>query len=108
MTDLKRTADILEKAAAYIDELEAKVSGFEAKIKVMEEELTKSADERDSHLVSALKEKGFSDNDITNLRSLPKETIEKIAHQSEEAWDLGSAAGKATGDVDAITAFCLS
>ena len=108
--DLVHVAEVLEKTAAYIDSVESKLSESYIKIKDMEAEMEKSANERDSGIISALKEKGFSDNDIANLRSLPKDTIEKVAQLNEKAWDFGEATGPARGgqEIDAITAFCLS
>lgn len=108
--DLTHVAEVLEKTAAYIGQVEADLNDSYIKIKDMEAELEKSAYERDGGVISALKEKGFSDSDIANLRSLPKETIEKVAQLNERAWDLGEATGPARGgqQVDAITAFCLS
>lgn len=109
IVDLLHVADVLEKTAAYIEEVEVKLAESCIKIDSMKAELSKSAEERDSGLISSLKDKGFSDSEIANLRSLPKETIEKIAHVNEPAWDLGEASGKARGqDLDAISAFCLS
>ena len=108
--DLAHVAEVLEKTAAYIEEVESNLSDSYIKIKDMEAELEKSASERDSGIISALKEKGFSDTDIANLRSLPKDTIEKVAQLNEKAWDFGEATGPARGgqEIDAITAFCFS
>lgn len=106
--DLTRLATVLEKSAAYIEELESKLAGNEAKIQSMETELDKTAAEKDSGLISSLREKGFSDEDITSLRSLPKQTIEKVASVEGKAWDMGATHVKSAAELDPITAFVLS
>lgn len=109
MANLKHLAEVLEKSAAYIEQLESRNADLQAKIDSMEVELEKAAEERDSGIISALKEKGFSDREISNLRALPKETIEKVASAGEAAWDFGSAAGKSSSaNLDPILNFVLN
>lgn len=109
MANLKHLAEVLEKSAAYIGELERRNADLQAKIDSMEVELEKAAEERDSGIISALKDRGFSDHEIANLRALPKETIEKVASVADAAWDFGSAAGKSsTANLDPILNFVLN
>lgn len=110
MANLKHLAEVLEKSAAYIEQLESRNADLQAKIDSMEVELEKAAEERDSGIISALKDRGFSDHEIANLRALPKETIEKVASVAgDAAWDFGSAAGKSsTANLDPILNFVLN
>ncbi len=99
--DLTRLATVLEKSAEYVGELEARV-------KDLETQLEKAALEKDAGLVTSLKEKGFSDVDIAGLRSLPRETIEKVASVEGKAWDIGAGHQKSASQLDPIMAFILS
>ena len=106
--NLTRLADVLEKSAEYISELETKVASYETKIREMETQIEKSASEKDAGLISSLREKGYGDEDIANLRTLPRPTLEKLASADDKVWDMGAGHTKAASNVDPIMAFILS
>lgn len=99
--DLTRLATVLEKSAEYVGELETRV-------KDLEQQLEKAALEKDAGLVTSLKEKGFSDEDIAGLRTLQRGTLEKVATAESKAWDIGAGHQKSASQLDPIMAFILN
>lgn len=108
MANLNHLAEVLEKTAAYIDDLEGQNTTLQARLAELEGQLEKVANERDSGIYSALKDKGFNESEISNLRAMPREVLEKVANiNSEAAWDFGKPVGPAIATLDPILEFCL-
>ena len=85
MKSLLHYAGTLEKAAAYIGELEAKILG-------METELQQFTNEKQAGVKDTLQKRGFEQDDIEALINLPKHTLEKVVGTGEPAWELGKVA----------------
>lgn len=96
---LSNLPEILEKTAAYIEDLEGKLASAEEKAHQIE----KSAE------ISSLNLNGFDETELKSLQSLPKATLEKIASMSDNPWTMGTASGATSvADMDPLTAFILS
>lgn len=95
-------AETLEKAAAYIGELEAKIQG-------METELRGFTNEKQAGVKDNLQKRGFEADEIEALIRLPRTALEKVAGAGEPAWDLGKvASNKASGSEGDIISWALS
>lgn len=107
-TDAERTAALLEKAAAQIEELEGRAIAAEAEV-----EIVKQASEEANKPVPASIEKwaqsgAFTNEDLAALRALPETTLQKVAASTEEPWSMGKAAGASTGGYgDPLTDFLM-
>lgn len=110
-------ADILEKAAQYI---EAKVAEADALVARMAD-LEKTASEA---VAAAIEERSapampeqitklagvgaLTFDDIEALKAIPMETLTKVASAIEQPWEMGKAAGVARGAGDPFLDFCLA
>ncbi len=91
-------AQILEKAASYINELEDKVSELQAKINERDEG-------SDIHI--KLASAGFTEDEIQVLQSSPS-LMDKVASATQEPWSLGQGAGVKREKTDPLLEFILS
>jgi tRNA U34 5-carboxymethylaminomethyl modifying enzyme MnmG/GidA len=111
------TAEILEKAAAYIETLESRVSTIEADNAQLIEDLEKAASEAAVHLeqprlpdrLNKMASIGaFSNEDLEELKKISPEVLTKVASAYEEPWGLGGPAGASADQVDPLTAWLMS
>lgn len=102
LNSLLHYAETLEKAAAYIGELEAKIEG-------METELRQFTNEKQAGVKDSLQKRGFEAEEIEALIRLPKAALEKVAGTGEPAWDLGKVASNKTSSSEGdIISWALS
>lgn len=102
--DLGNLALVLEKAAAYIEELEASVAHSHAKIQE-NDELSKQAALSGLPGVDALQNTGFSNEEVKMLGEIG--LLEKVAHVAGTPWDMGSSSGRPAADtLDPLEKFC--
>ena len=104
---LARISSILEKAAAYVTELEVKLDSKEAEI----EGLQKAAsDAVKAPSVDALSGTGaFTSEDLETLSSLDTGTLNKVASLADQTpWNLGEPSNRMSGGLDALTEFLTS
>lgn len=101
---------LIEKTAAYIDELQAKIESDEDTISSLHEEIEKAAsiDKRD--IIDALIERGFSEEEADSLTALPSETLSKVASLGgrDTPWEMGKGARQAEDSLDPFTKFLLN
>jgi hypothetical protein len=106
-------AEILEKAAAQIQTLEAQLSEALA-----ETEQVKAASAQDDSLyvekvevpsaITKLATSGqFTNSDLDALMSMPKDTLTKLAAAVDEPWTMGAPVGVARTQTDPLTEFLL-
>jgi len=101
--EFEKQAGILEKVAAVIDDLSAKLQSSEDKVA----EMVKAA--AVSPQMDVLKSKGqFSAADLEALKSLPEDTLSKIASANQDPWDLGQATRQNSTAADPLLAFLTS
>ena len=106
---LKETAEILEKTASYVSEIETKLSNSETRANELEKEASeKNRNDEISEPLKKLAEAGFSDEDLQGLEGANKDTLEKLAHLSEQPVGLGSAHGMSADSADPLTKFLMS
>ena len=103
---LTNNAEIFEKTAEYIKDIEVKLSNSEARVAT----LTKEASEVErSDSLEKLATAGFSDSEIEELSSVNKDTLEKIASGSDlPVVGMGSASLRPASGNDPLTDFLMS
>lgn len=107
--DANEVLNVMEKAASYVSELEAKIEAKEEAISGLQVELEKVASVNNEEVVNALIEKGFSEEDANNLVDLPSETLNKVASMANgEPWEMGKGGRQAEDGLDAFTKFLIS
>ena len=94
---LKGTAALLEKAAAYINDLEVELSG-----------LRKEASISESEPLNRLASMGFSPEEIAHMSSLPENLITKVASAQDKPWEMGGGSGFAREKTDPFLEFLLT
>lgn len=86
-------ANVLEKAAQVIEDLECKVAELQAKLTERDESLGQIKKASHSFVVSDLMSKGFSEDEATVMvNTLPGSALDKVASFSKEGsdWNMGS------------------
>ncbi len=105
----EEVVSLIEKTAELVEELEAKIESDTDTISSLQTSLEKAASVDSEDLVNVLIEKGFSEEDATNLVDLPKETLNKVASMANgEPWEMGKGARVAESSLDPFTKFLLS
>ena len=101
---LSQISSILEKAAAYVTELEVKLDSKEAEINEMLK-VASAADKAPS--VDALSGTGaFSIEDLETLSSLDTSTLNKVAGLADQTpRNIGEPSNRMSGGLDAFTEF---
>jgi hypothetical protein len=104
---LTEIAEMLEKAAAYVSELEVKLDSKEAEIEGMQKAASRASK---APSVEALGGTGaFTSEDLEALNMLDNGTLEKIAHLTDQTpWNLGGPSNRASSNMDALTEFLTS
>lgn len=100
--DVSRLAVILEKAAEYIEGLEAQLEQLQAKINSSPE------NEKQAEIHKKLASIGFSPDEIKALDNVPDSVLDKVANVSSEPWELGRGVGMAREKTDPLLEFLLS
>lgn len=107
-------AEVLEKAAAYIDTLEAQVASIETQNSKLNEDLEKMAAEAPAaepelpgSLGKLASAGAFTNEDLEELKRVNPEVLTKVASVMEEPWGLGSPAGMARPQTDPLLEFIL-
>ena len=95
---------VLEKVAAYVAELEAKMADLEKQVEAKPAPVEKRAE------ISALERIGFTKEEIDAIESISPEAITKIASatSSSESYGLGSAVGMERPRTDPLLDWILS
>ena len=104
-------ADMLEKAAAYIEAKDEEILALTEKVEALEK--TASAAPRQEpalpEQITKLAGVGaLTFEDIEALKSVPVETLTKVASVIDQPWEMGKAAGVARGTGDPFLDFCLN
>lgn len=104
-------ADVLEKAASYIESQEAQIIALSER----EAELEKAASVASApqpampEAFAKMASVGaFTFDDLEALKAVPSETLTKMASALDQPWELGKAAGLSTSTGDPLLDFCLS
>ena len=118
VTEEETLAEVLEKAAAYIESQDAQISALEevrADLEVRSVELEKAASvaaapqpalpETFTKMASV---GAFTFDDLEALKAVPSETLTKMASAFDQPWELGKAAGLSASTGDPLLDFCLS
>lgn len=116
-------AELLDKAAAYIEQLEGYVSVLETETNDLQANLEKVASQQSQAEVEDLKEQlpgnfkkmasvgAFTSKDLETLVAVQKENpelIQKIAVAAEEPWSLGGPVGMAVQETDPFLEFLMA
>lgn len=105
---LALAADIMEKSASYISELEAKLDISKARVAELEKEAqARLSKDEVAEPLNKLASHGFTEHELDSMMSLGKETLEKIASQTDSPVGMGSAHGTSTAGMDPLTAFLM-
>lgn len=106
----EEVVSLIEKTAAYIDELQAKIESDEETISSLQDEIEKAASVDKREIVDALIERGFSEEEADSLTALPSETLSKVASLggTDKPWEMGKGARQAEDSLDPFTKFLLS
>jgi len=104
---LSHIASVLEKAAAYVVELETKISDKEAEIEGMQKAASEAVK---APSVEALGGTGaFTSDDLDALTQLDQDTLTKVAGLADQTpWNLGGPSNRTSGGLDALTEFLTS
>lgn len=99
---MKVASDVkaLEKKAARVEELESEAESMREALASVEAEIPAP--------ITKLAESGaFTWDDLEALKSLPSETLTKVASANEAPWRMGKSAGMAQDSMDPLTSFLL-
>ena len=104
VAELRTEVQVLEKTAAYIDELEAKLNSAEAKISDMEKKANVSPE-----LNVLAKNLHLGQGELDELNSLSEGTLKKIASStSGSPWEIGSASSIPSRGGDDLLEFLMN
>lgn len=108
--DADEVITLIEKTAAYIGELQVKIDAKDSEISELTGELEKAASQTDEEIIERLTGKGFSQEELENLRSLPSDVLTKVAYMNsdESPWEMGHGARQAEDSMDPMLKFLTS
>jgi len=107
--ELRLNAEILEKTASYISEIETKLSNSEAEVtKLTKEANQRTRDDEVAEPLSKLAGAGYTEEELQELGLMSKDVLEKLAHQAEQPASMGSSHGQALSAMDPLTKFLVS
>jgi len=103
----------LTKAASAVEDLEEVVDERDAlleKVAALEAQIaeTESMAMPSEPITKLAKSGAFTNADLAALRSLPTDTLTKLASSTEEPWSMGKQAGLSVDSLDPIAQFCMS
>lgn len=108
VSDEERTADLLVKAACYIETLELEALSLKNRPTVNDTEYKKESPELPESLQKMASARALTYEDVEALQAMPQDTLLKIASAVEQPWGVGQAIGSVKPQVmDPILAFCL-
>lgn len=102
--EIDPTIELLQKAAAYIETLEAEKADFEKEaeeLKIQEIKLPKPIEKAASSGM-------FTFEDLAALKTMDQELLNKVASVSDEPWEMGRGAGMARPKTDHMLEWILS
>lgn len=108
------TVELLQKAAEYVDALEAQIEGLKFEIEKQASTFEAQLDriehpvqmpEQLSKIASAAK---FTQEDLDQLNQVSPETLQKMASAMDEPWGMGNGVGYARPKTDPLLEFMLS
>lgn len=113
LENMREAAKLLEKAAAYISDIEQYADKVEAEKNQLLEKQAKLDVEKqafESPAAKLLVEQGFSKEDVIAMSVMPRDVLEKVAHSVGK--DLGSMGSESSlpapvNGTNALHAFCL-
>ena len=94
-----------EKAAEYIEHLEARVGELE---KVAEQAELEVQKHDDTNPLSKLAAAGFTEEEIALMSQMPNQLIEKVATANSQPWEMGNAVGVAREKTDPFLEWILN
>jgi hypothetical protein len=97
----ERCAEILEKAAGLVKELEDQVA-------TLQKQAQESGAVKPDYIQKLASSGNFTNEDLDALMRLPSETLTKVASASDEPWSMGKGAGQSVAGMDPLAAFLLS
>lgn len=104
------TIDLLEKAAQYIESLEAELAAKTEELEKVAEEVVQSRVE-EVKLPEAFEKLAtagaFTNEDLAALKAVQPELLQKVANAVEEPWEMGHGAGIARPKTDPLLEFML-
>lgn len=118
-TDEEILANVLEKAASYVEAQAERIAELEARTAELEKaasEIEKAVVEVETAVKPTLPEQitkmagvgALTWEDVEALKAVPQETLTKVASALETPWEFGKAAGmSAEASGDPIVAFCM-
>ena len=98
-------ADVLEKVAEYIDELENENATLEKSASESSGNDTKPYKNEVHEKLASI---GFTPEEIEAMDSMPEATIQKIASAADQPWSLGQGTGPKREKTDAFLEFLVS
>ena len=101
--EVNPVAEMLDKVASYVEDLEHKVAELEAAVPVPEIKLPEV-------FTKAASSGALTFEDLEEIKGLNTHTLEKMASafsHSEQSWEMGAGSGHARPKTDAILEFCL-
>lgn len=105
INDMLFEADLLEKAASTIHELQSKLKSAEAEL-----DLVKKA--QLNPVISSLRQKGFTEDEAMNMaNTMSSQTLQKVAKfadPSADMFDMGSPSGRPSSGIDPLTDFLMN
>lgn len=105
--DVHPSVELLQKAAQYIDALEAEIeSGKENLVKKAEEDAYSEV-VLPSSITKAAGSGAFTNEDLAALQKMDQTVLTKIASALEEPWEMGRATGMARPVTDPMLEFIL-
>ena len=111
VTDEEILADVLEKAAAYIESQDAQISAMSERELDLEKAASAAAIPEPALPETFTKMASigaFTFEDLEALKAMPSETLTKMASALDQPWEMGKAAGLSTSTGDPLLDFCLS
>lgn len=106
---LPELSGILSDVASYVEELEAKIETSNGELMQKSAQLSKLASEKmtgEKGVLHPFIEKGFSEEEVRSISTLPEETLQKLAQATHSSpTPLGAGAGMAKDAMDPLLAF---
>ena len=111
-TDEERLAEILEKAAAYIEQKDARITELETFIANAPEfeksaEVVQPVPMVEEAMTKIAKIGSLTFEDLEAIRAMPQETLTKMANAMEEPWQIGHSVGIPHKKTDPMLDFLL-
>lgn len=103
-------ADVLEKAAAYIDSQESQINALQGRVEDLEHAVDVASTPQPAlpETFTKMASVGaFTFEDLEALKTVPQETLTKMASAFDQPWELGKAAGLSASTGDPLLDFCL-